>query len=97
MPELDGLYFYGDYVNGIVWIAWRDEAGAWQSETFMDTAFVIPSFGEDEQGELYLVDYKGAIYRLEHAAEQPRRRQSERGVRMHAEDPAYTSARPAGE
>ncbi len=71
MPELDGLYFYGDYVNGIVWIAWRDEAGAWQSETFMDTAFVIPSFGEDEQGELYLVDYKGAIYRLEHAAEQP--------------------------
>ena len=71
MPELNGLYFYGDYVNGIVWIAWRDEAGVWQNETFMDTAFVIPSFGEDEQGELYLVDYKGAIYRLEHAAEQP--------------------------
>jgi len=71
MPELDGLYFYGDYVNGIVWVAWRDESGAWQSDTFMDTAFVISSFGQDESGELYLVDYKGAIYRLEHAAEQP--------------------------
>lgn len=71
LPQLDGLYFYGDYVNGIVWVAYRDESGAWQSETFMDTPFVISSFGEDEQGELYLVDYKGAIYRLERAAEQP--------------------------
>ncbi len=96
LPELDGLYFYGDYVNGIVWVAARDRSlkdqsaeaastgngtpeaeatpmppGTWQTEVFMDTSFVISSFGEDEQGELYLVDYKGAIYRLNRAAVQP--------------------------
>ncbi len=70
LTELDGLYFYGDYVNGMVWAAYRDDEGTWQSETFMDTPFVISSFGEDEQGELYLVDYKGAVYRLDHAAGQ---------------------------
>ena len=26
---------------------------------------MISSFGEDEQGEIYLVDYKGGIYHLE--------------------------------
>ncbi len=31
----------------------------------MDTGFVLSTFGEDEQGELYAVDYKGTIYRLE--------------------------------
>ncbi|MCL4238171.1 MAG: PQQ-dependent sugar dehydrogenase [Anaerolineae bacterium] len=71
LTELDGLYFYGDYMNGMVWVAHRDAEGVWQSETFMDTPFVISSFGEDKQGELYLVDYKGAVYRLEYAAEQP--------------------------
>ena len=55
----------------MAWVAYRDDEGTWHSETFMDTPFVISSFGEDEQGELYLVDYKGAVYRLEHAAEQP--------------------------
>ncbi len=64
MPELNGYYFYGDYCNGIIWAAYRDAAGAWQTSVFMDTEFVISSFGEDEDGELYLVDYKTGVYRL---------------------------------
>jgi hypothetical protein len=31
----------------------------------MDTALSISSFGEDQQGELYLVDHGGSIYRFE--------------------------------
>jgi hypothetical protein len=62
---LQGRYFFGDYCNGSVWIASQDESGEWGAELFLNTDFVISSFGEDEQGELYLVDYKGAIYRLE--------------------------------
>jgi glucose/arabinose dehydrogenase/mono/diheme cytochrome c family protein len=65
MPGLWGKYIYGDYVGGLVWLAYRDEAGAWQNAFLMDTGFVISSFGEDAQGEIYLVDYKGGIYRLE--------------------------------
>lgn len=68
LAGLQGKYIYGDYINGFVWILQRDEAGEWQNDVFMQTGFVISSFGEDEQGELYLVDYKGAVYRLEQAA-----------------------------
>jgi glucose/arabinose dehydrogenase/mono/diheme cytochrome c family protein len=65
LPGLWGKYIYGDYITGAVWIAYRDEAGVWQTPLFMDTGFVISSFGEDEAGEIYLVDYKGGVYRLE--------------------------------
>ena len=65
LPALQGYYVYGDYMNGFVWFIWRDEAGDWQNAEFMDSSFVISSFGEDEAGELYLVDYKGIVYRLE--------------------------------
>jgi len=47
-----------------VFAAYIDEDGEWQSELFMETEFVISSFGEGENGELYLVDYKGGIYEL---------------------------------
>jgi glucose/arabinose dehydrogenase len=67
LPELQGTYFYGDYCNGRTWTLQRDDAGAWTSAvtTWPPGQFVISSFGEDEAGELYVVDYKGAIYRLE--------------------------------
>jgi glucose/arabinose dehydrogenase len=65
LPDLYGRYFYGDYCNGTIWSAWRDGPGTWQSAVFMETELVIASFGQDEDGNLYVVDYKGAIYRLE--------------------------------
>jgi glucose/arabinose dehydrogenase len=67
LPDLQGVYFYGDYCNGRIWTLYQDEAGAWVSarSAWTPGQFVISSFGEDEAGELYLVDYKGAIYRLE--------------------------------
>ncbi len=68
LPELHGVYLFGDYCNGRMWSVFRDTAGAWQINTFMEyTGAIITSFGEDEQGELYMVDYKGAIFRLERA------------------------------
>jgi glucose/arabinose dehydrogenase len=67
LPELQGRYIYGDYCNGNVWSAQRGADGVWQSELLMATDYIISSFGEDAAGELYLVDYKGAIYRLAQA------------------------------
>jgi glucose/arabinose dehydrogenase len=64
MPELNGYYFYGDYCVGRIWAAWRGADGAWQTALWMQEIRQITSFGEDEQGELYLVDYKGEILRL---------------------------------
>ncbi|MEZ4670655.1 MAG: PQQ-dependent sugar dehydrogenase [Anaerolineae bacterium] len=62
--DMQGVYLYGDYCNGRVWAAKRDADGVWQHALWMQTNFVISSFGQDEVGEIYLVDYKGGISRL---------------------------------
>jgi len=67
LPELNGVYFFGDYCNGRTWAIVPDVAGAWQTRPFIETERIISSFGEDEDGELYIVDYKGAVLRLESA------------------------------
>jgi glucose/arabinose dehydrogenase len=65
LPELQGLYFFGDWCSGRIWAMYRDEADSWQTMLFMeDTGLSISSFGLDEAGELYVVDYGGAILKL---------------------------------
>jgi len=63
IPELNGLYFYGDYCTGFVWTL-KPAQGKWQNDLFLQTRFRISSFGEDANGELYLVDHSGAVYKL---------------------------------
>lgn len=58
-PAMQGIYFYGDYCSGTIWALTPDESGAWQSTEVLDTDFSLSSFGEDEQGELYVTDLAG--------------------------------------
>ena len=68
LPELQGVYFYGDFGSGTIWYLYRDAAGNWQSDVFIrNSGHSISSFGVDEQNELYLVDYSGSIYRFDPA------------------------------
>ena len=62
-PRLGGSYIYGDYCNGKIWAATRDGASV-QIRELADTAFLISTFGEDMNGELYVADHRGSIYRL---------------------------------
>lgn len=64
LPELDGVYIYGDWCSGVIWGAWRDLDGNWQTRQMFNTDMQISSFGEDEDGELYVMDYVGVLYRL---------------------------------
>lgn len=64
LPKLNGFYFYGDYCNGNIWAVSRDSTGNWRTGLFAATGSQISSFGQDEQGELYFVDYKGSVWRL---------------------------------
>ena len=65
LSDLVGSYFYGDYSSGRIWQAKQQNDGSWQEDLFMDTDYGISSFGEDEAGELYLVDLRGGgVYRL---------------------------------
>jgi glucose/arabinose dehydrogenase len=64
LPALVGSYIYGDYCSGLVWTLRRNSQGDWQNETLFSTGASISSFGEDEAGELYVLDHGGAIYKL---------------------------------
>jgi glucose/arabinose dehydrogenase len=67
LPELQGVYFYGDYCSGRIWSLYRDATGNWVNELFLETGFSISSFGLDEAGELYVVNYNGEVLRLDPA------------------------------
>jgi glucose/arabinose dehydrogenase len=64
LPELEGVYLYGDYCSGLVWGLVRDPSGAWLSAVLFQTGFNISSFGKGQAGEVYLLDHNGALYRL---------------------------------
>jgi hypothetical protein len=66
-PEWQGVYFYGDYCYGTVWGLIRTGVDTWQAKDLFSTGAEITTFGADENGELYLADYRtGRILRLNH-------------------------------
>ena len=68
IPSLQGVYLYADWGSGFIWRLYQDETGTWQNDVLMSgTGYNVSSFGVDEQNELYLVDYSGAIYRFDSA------------------------------
>jgi len=65
-PDLEGVYFYADFCTGHIWGAIQ-QGNEWQSQELLDADFAISTFGEDEAGELYVVDYNGdqsVLYRI---------------------------------
>lgn len=63
MPELDGWYVYGDYCSGRIWaVDIGSDDGA--AIPLADTGLAISSFAQDEAGEIYIVTWNDAIYRL---------------------------------
>jgi glucose/arabinose dehydrogenase len=62
-PQLNGVYVYGDYCTGTIWGAVRDAAGSWSKQVIATSQF-ISSFGEDEAGELYVVEHSGSVKRI---------------------------------
>lgn len=66
IPELTAAYLYSDFCNGNIWAAYRDETGAWQSGFLFNAQMSVSSFGEDEAGELYVLNYvRGELLRFE--------------------------------
>ncbi len=66
LPALQGAYVSGDFCSGEVF-AFRtsNEAGGGTGpRVLLKTGFRISSFGQDEAGELYVLDHGGGIFRL---------------------------------
>src|SRR6266540_68789 len=65
LRELDGVYLYGDWVTGKIWGLRHDgRRVTWHRELASSTRQIV-SFCEDNSGELYVVDYRGGVDRLE--------------------------------
>jgi hypothetical protein len=57
IPELCGVYIYGDYVAQRIWGLRYDGRKVTQQQLLLKTRHPISSFGEDQEHELYLADY----------------------------------------
>lgn len=65
-PALVGRYFYADYVGGKIWSMYKTglDPTTWSTpELELDTDLFISSFGEDEEGEVYVLDHAGGTVR----------------------------------
>ena len=68
MPEIYGQYFFGDYCTGKIWslkinnnklishVEWNLKG--------IDEDLYLASFGEDGNGELYIINHTGKIYKM---------------------------------
>jgi glucose/arabinose dehydrogenase len=62
---LEGIYVYGDYCSGRIWGLARTGGGSWRSAQLARADISLSSFGEDEAGELYVVDMgQGELFKL---------------------------------
>ncbi len=64
LPELTGAFIYGDYSTGRVWAIKHDGTKATFHKELVDTPFAITGFGNDPNGELWVIDHAGMFYRI---------------------------------
>jgi glucose/arabinose dehydrogenase len=64
-PAMGGNYFVADYCRGTIWRLIRQGTG-WESAVVLNSGLVIPSFGEDVNGELYVLDFNsGGVFTVQ--------------------------------
>jgi glucose/arabinose dehydrogenase len=66
VPALRGSYLFGDYCSGELFTipASANRRTSTTPRVLMQTGMRISSFGEDELGEVYVIDHKGGVYRV---------------------------------
>jgi glucose/arabinose dehydrogenase len=66
LPGLYGKYLYADYGFGTLWSLDYDGINPPANTTLQDTSWLISSFGEDENNEVYILRYSstGSIYKI---------------------------------
>lgn len=62
--EWQGIYLYGDFCSGRVWGLLQTPSGEWLNESLYQLDRRIAAIGQDEAGEVYLVDILGVILKL---------------------------------
>ncbi|MGD2205624.1 MAG: PQQ-dependent sugar dehydrogenase [Anaerolineae bacterium] len=64
-PLLSGIYVFGDYCSGRIWGLAFTGGGEWRVARLAQADMRISAFGEDEAGELYLLDMgRGELHKI---------------------------------
>jgi glucose/arabinose dehydrogenase len=61
LPEMNGIYIFGDYCTGTVWGLFRAGDGSWQNQVLFTGGLTPSAFGVDDAGELYLVEHNNGV------------------------------------
>ena len=67
LKRLQGVYLFSDFIDGTIWGLDAEAARAGDEVTaypLLEAPQGFVSFGEDDQGELYVVALEGSVYRL---------------------------------
>lgn len=65
LPEMYGIYLFGDYCSGTIWGVLPDGGGGVSVQPLFKIGALISSFALDEDGEIYLLDHQnGLVWRL---------------------------------
>jgi glucose/arabinose dehydrogenase len=62
--DLRGWYLFSDYCSGILFGVPSDAAGVVAPRALLETGLSVSTFGEGPDGELYVADLEGSIYRI---------------------------------
>jgi glucose/arabinose dehydrogenase len=60
LPRLAGSYFFADFCQGTIW-SLMQRNGEWAQNEVYHGDIWVSSFGEDVNGELYVLDHRGGI------------------------------------
>ena len=72
IPEIEGYYLFADYCTGRIWMFQHENDTVSNLSEITDIinlednkeTVYISSFGEDANGELYIINYNGSIYKI---------------------------------
>ena len=70
IPGLEDAYIFGDYGTKKIWTL-RPSGTGWVQRELARSPEPISSFGEDEDGEIYVAGYWGTVYQLVPGEEKP--------------------------
>lgn len=95
VPSLLGRFVYGDFATGHVWAIEQSADGTFVPVSLLTTDQKISTFGQDADGELYVVDYaSGKVSRLCcRARRRSRSRTANTGCSRHAANASRATRR----
>ncbi|MEX2396750.1 MAG: PQQ-dependent sugar dehydrogenase [Balneolales bacterium] len=65
LTDLTGQYIFADYASGRIWALDYSDMDNPVNTEILQADFAIPSFGVDQDNELYICGFDGKIYKLE--------------------------------